>query len=404
MRDPIGLEKAVGNLQEVLSDICEKLPEDKRGSACKLLKKASNEQYIDDKINLINLVVERISSEVGKVRASARKHGTIEKDNGEEIPYSAELESEICDIFKSIYQKERKIGASEVNSKTLEFLKFKLHDLVANGKEILWLDVGCGDGRCLEVLDEIHSRENLKYHGIDFSYKYLDNAEKLAQKYKLDAKVEKMDAAAMKFDSLYDLSSAILLLHEIDPLCLPYVLKNILSTLKDYGTLVISDFEGPYEQEENVVAWSAEEIKQILTKIVGANMSVNFVSSGEYPTELGFYRCYVKKPEFNHETFENFMQRYSDFLKAKKEDSKKKRNELRNLINKRVYDILNRPNIDTKNLSEEDMKNISSTIENEYGIKAHKIRLLTNQIIFLDDKIEEQVSIHMMNLSPLKLL
>ena len=305
------------------------------------------------------------------------------------IPYLSELESEIADIFKSIYQKDRKAGVSEVNAKTLESLKHKLHDLKASGNNINWLDMGCGDGRCLEVLDDIQDRGNIYYHGIDISHKFLDDAQIRARKYGIKSNIETMNTAAMEFDSEFDLVSAVLFLHEVDPLCLPYVIRNMLRALKSDGTLVISDFEGPYEQEEGVVSWGAEYLEKFLSNIGGARMSPGFVPSGEFPKELGFYRCYVKKPELDEERFKKFIEGYGGFMKAKKEDSRKRREELRSQINKRVCEILKRPDIDTKNITDEDKKLLRESMGKEYGIKAMKIRLLTNEILFLDEKIGE---------------
>ncbi len=305
------------------------------------------------------------------------------------VPFLSDLESEICDIFKSIYQKERKADASEINSKTLEFLKYKLLDLMASGKRINWLDVGCGDGRSLYVLDAVQDRGNIRYHGTDSSYKYFDDTEKRARKYELDARLDKIDAAAMKFDSEYDVISAVLLLHEVDPLCLPYILRNMLQALKGDGTLIIADFQGPYEQEEGVVAWGVEDIENLLESIGGAKMGIEFVPSSQYPDELGFYRCYVKKPGLDREKFSNLLHEYGNFLDAKKEESKRKRGELGSQIKERVRKLLNRSDVDLKNISEEEMRRIRNEIGDEYGIKAHKIRLLTSQIEFLNDKIEE---------------
>jgi hypothetical protein len=60
---------------------------------------------------------------------------------------------------------------------------------------------------------------------------------------------------------------------------------------------------------------------------------------------------------------------------------------LRRQLKGRITDILGRSDIDTKNISDEEIEKIKDVIEPEYGIKAHKIRLLNNQIEFLDDKI-----------------
>ena len=316
-------------------------------------------------------------------------HESSEEPKENTIPHLSYLESEIYDLFKSVYQKEREEGASEVNSKTLELLKHKLLDLTASGKEIDWLDVGCGDGRCLEVLDAIQNRKKIRYHGIDNMHKYLDDAEERARGYSIVATFDKTNAAIMDFDSEYDVVSAVLLLHEVDPLCLPYVLRNMLNALKDDGTLVISDFQGPYEQESDVVAWSVEDITHLLKNIGVTGVSPEFIPSKQYPDDLGFYRCYVKKSRLANEKFDELLQGYDNFLTAKKKESKQERNNLRDQIEERVRKLLNRPDIDLKNLSEEEMQRIRNEIESEYGIKAYKVRLFVSQIEFLDDKIEE---------------
>jgi ubiquinone/menaquinone biosynthesis C-methylase UbiE len=337
--------------------------------------------------------VQKQETEIGesKTPKSSEVKETGSSKNNEPL-YSHELVTEICDIFKSVYQKEREKGESDVNSKTLTFLKTKLHDLTAAKRPFKWLDVGCGDGRALDVLDTVNMpRDMFEYHGIDAIHKYLDEAEEQAKKYKLvHYTIEKMEAAQMNFDSEFDIISVILLLHEVDPLCLPYVIRNMICALKTEGTLVISDFQGPYEQEEGIVAWSADDIERLLENICEeAKVSFEPLPAGKYPKELGFYACYVKKSIINVETFETFMGNYNEFLKCKKDESKELRKELQRQIKERVTDILGRSNIDTKNITEEEMGRINGAIEKEYGIKAHKIRLLTNQIEFLDDKLEE---------------
>jgi len=419
VRDPIVLDKAVLTLEKRLSAVCDKMPEDERGDACGLLNEIKDEIYVEDKINLVNILIEKMSAQIkrgkkmGKYEIrdsifqinegsnnvqslnnppiSNEMEKTVEEDQSLEKkinPYSSELESEIADIFKSIYQKDRKEGVSEVNAKTLESLKHKIHDLKASGNNINWLDMGCGDGRCLEVLDDIQNRGDIYYHGIDISHKFLDDAQTRAKKYGIKSKIEAMSTSAMEFDSKFDLVSAVLFLHEVDPLCLPYVIRNMLRALKSDGTLVISDFEGPYEQEEGVVSWGVEYLGKFLLNIGGARMSPGFMPSGE-SKEFGFYRCYVKKPELDENVFQKFIDGYSGFMKEKKEDSRKMRDELRSQIKKKVCEILERPDIDLKNISDDEKALLRESMEKEYGFKALKIRLLTNEILFLDEKIGE---------------
>ncbi len=75
IRDPIGLEKGMLNMQTVLSIICAKMPEEERGEARELLKKAGDELYIEDKLPLINMVLSKISSQI----STAKNIEVIEK-------------------------------------------------------------------------------------------------------------------------------------------------------------------------------------------------------------------------------------------------------------------------------------------------------------------------------------
>ncbi len=50
---------------------------------------------------------------------------------------------------------------------------------------------------------------------------------------------------------------------------------------------------------------------------------------------------------------------------------------------------MKRPDIDTKNITDEEKALLRESMGKEYGIKALKIRLLTNEILFLDEKTGE---------------
>lgn len=66
IRDPIGLEKGITNLQSALAAICAKMPESERIEACELLKKVNEELLIEDKLPLINMVLSKFSSQMDK--------------------------------------------------------------------------------------------------------------------------------------------------------------------------------------------------------------------------------------------------------------------------------------------------------------------------------------------------
>ncbi len=67
IRDPISLEKRVQTMQNALSAICARMPVEERGDACELLSKANVEQYVEDKLELINIVLSKIPSQIGNV-------------------------------------------------------------------------------------------------------------------------------------------------------------------------------------------------------------------------------------------------------------------------------------------------------------------------------------------------
>ena len=60
VRDPIGLEKSVDNLHMALSAVCDRMPEEHKGEACKILTKAQNEEFVEDKLDLISMVLSKI--------------------------------------------------------------------------------------------------------------------------------------------------------------------------------------------------------------------------------------------------------------------------------------------------------------------------------------------------------
>lgn len=298
---------------------------------------------------------------------------------------------EIGDIFRSTRQKECEEGVRDTNSKTLKYLKEKLdHHIQTDHQEIDWLDVGCGNGRCLDILDAFQKSitNKIRYHGIDSSNKYFGDAKERASRYNLDARFSVMNAATMGCTSKYDVVSAVLLLHEVDPLCLPYVLRNMITALKDDGILVISDFQTPSERESDVVVWSIENIKYLLENI-GTNMGdlipIEILPSKRYPEDFGFYSCYVKKSDINEEKFNKMLQEYGDFLEKKRRRSKQERDDIRNSIEKALSEV----GINASNMSIEVILKVLNEIGYGQLIKVYKIRLLEKQIDFLDKKINE---------------
>ena len=95
VRDPIGLEKSVGNLEFALSDICNRMGGKDKGEACKLLEKSKNEQYVEDKINLINMVLSKIPFSIKEETEHEKSNGDIFNINADQITVTTNKNSKI---------------------------------------------------------------------------------------------------------------------------------------------------------------------------------------------------------------------------------------------------------------------------------------------------------------------
>ncbi|MCD4777677.1 MAG: HEAT repeat domain-containing protein [Desulfobacterales bacterium] len=77
VRDPIGLEKSVNNLEIVLSDICNRMAGIEKGEACELLEREKNEQYIEDKLPLMIMILSKVTSQIDKQKYEIREELVI---------------------------------------------------------------------------------------------------------------------------------------------------------------------------------------------------------------------------------------------------------------------------------------------------------------------------------------
>lgn len=106
IKDTIGLEKAVKIMQNQLSNICSKLPEEEKGEACEYLREAKEEIYIEDKLDLINIVLSKISPQIGKMKN--RKNikinisGNQSRVNIESIDKSINITGDLLTDFESL--------------------------------------------------------------------------------------------------------------------------------------------------------------------------------------------------------------------------------------------------------------------------------------------------------------
>lgn len=236
------------------------------------------------------------------------------------LGYSYDIDGIVEDIFSTRHQKS--IDMEEHNSKTLAMLNEKLLEKKNINRKLFWLDVGCGNGRCLKSIDVLERNGNLyeqkliNYIGIDISRKCMVEAKSIAKLYYINHNMLIGNAKFLYFSIKFDIISAILLLHEIDPIDLPYILNNLLKMLNEDGKLIISDFNDPMEREPGIIVWDVADVNHIVENVGGVIVDLRLENSSFDP-ESRFYSLCIKNSKRKH-NFKKFMKlEYFGFLDDK---------------------------------------------------------------------------------------
>ncbi len=109
---PIINASMIAEIHEKAKMLCKKMPDEERGEAWELLKKLNEEPYIEHKIPVINMVLSKISSQIGKERELGDKPKTFAGRFFEKINTPATIASfagfiilEVFDIYLTDYNK-----------------------------------------------------------------------------------------------------------------------------------------------------------------------------------------------------------------------------------------------------------------------------------------------------------
>ena len=109
VKDPIGLEKSINNLEMALSDICDRMSGKEKVEACKLLEKSKNEQFVEDKIDLINMVLTKIPSSIKEETEHELSNGDTFNIQADQVTVTSNKNSEISEqnsgIMSTIHTK-----------------------------------------------------------------------------------------------------------------------------------------------------------------------------------------------------------------------------------------------------------------------------------------------------------
>jgi SAM-dependent methyltransferase len=303
-----------------------------------------------------------------------------------------EIREQLFEMFGETLQKNYIDSRKEAHSKSLEFIRNHIHRFYTKNKSIVWLDVGCGEGRCLNVFnifieEDQNWSHDIHYIGIDENPNLLTKAEELAkifEKNGLKASFAPVKAQEIYQYPKYDLISSIFLLHEIDPPLLPYILQRMLYALKEEGYLVIYDFQEPIEKEPRIVVWDKADIKYIMENAFGARPSCQKMVGTDFPEERIFFSCYVHPNEqLDEKKFKDFLEQYPKFINNKIRKLQKRHDDLENQFKTRVQQILQIADVKLSLLSGDEVKKISNEIEPIYKIKFQKMKLINQEILYL---------------------
>ncbi len=125
IKDPIGLEKSVGNMMVALSHICAELPERERGNACELLKKAKEEQYIEDKLDLINMVLSKISPQISDMNKTiiVNQYGNGDRFYNESVDNSINILGDLTADLETLSALIRRDYSRDDRNEVLQIVK-----------------------------------------------------------------------------------------------------------------------------------------------------------------------------------------------------------------------------------------------------------------------------------------
>jgi SAM-dependent methyltransferase len=345
---------------------------------------------------LINAAWISVRNEIPKYISafSSLQEQEIGTENKEKLNI-IEIEKILFELFGKTTQVIYSDSKIEAHSKSLECVTKRIQDLYRSNTHIKWLDVGCGEGRCLNVMHNfIHENDKrehkIQYLGIDSSKDGFLKAKEITNKFKenMECCFDKYNVEKYICNDSYDLVTAIFLIHEIPPAILPLALKNMISSLRPDGQMIIYDFHEPIEIENRIVVWDLEDIIEMMKNAFNATPNCGMKEGKNFPKERTFYSCKFSRPsEIDEKKFSDFMLMYPEFVKKKIEKIKDRCNTLDKEFDKRIKDILEIEGEIIGPFSKKEINKIYNEIGTEYQIKYVKRYLYNRERLYLEDEV-----------------
>ncbi|UCD17807.1 MAG: methyltransferase domain-containing protein, partial [Candidatus Zixiibacteriota bacterium] len=281
----------------------------------------------------------------------------------------------------------------------LEFLK----PILAKNDSVCWIDLGCGNGRNLEMLasvpdvfrnkitmDGLESRddENLKQ---EFSYHFEKWFSQKADKHFIVRKLSEFG-----HENVYNIASATLMLHEINLEDLLPSLRCAINCLKNDGIIVIIDLVDYYYNESDIMTWELEEMKAIFELF---NAGVEIIASDQEYHELRYTFMTIKHPYYlmvirklnpipaitaEHD------EKFQSILKSKMDGLKETRVQLENRMQEKINTVISLKTIERLKTPRQKREEITRILGQNESISKMDIEDIKN--CFQIHQLEQQIS------------
>lgn len=154
-----------------------------------------------------------------------------------------------------------------------------------------WLDLACGRGQIIVLLDEnlsAEARAKIEYWAYDLDQEFARETRKTAERLGF-ASLESRVGDLSDFDRIlpaegfFDFITLTNTVHEIEPVRLAHLLVSCMGRLTDTGTLFIYDMERIKPPELGALPWSRDDIRRMVRRMLNA------LGASEYRPEVGLW-------------------------------------------------------------------------------------------------------------------
>lgn len=280
-------------------------------------------------------------------------------------------------------------------------LKF-LKKIMDKKESIKWIDLGCGNGRNLDLLVKLHpeQRKKLQITGLDFRNKNLKQEfiqhynkwfPNLKKKYFIKEELSEFSQI-----NSFDFATASLLIHEISVENILSSLKNSINCLKNNGILVLIDLIDYQSNELGIVTWDMDDIKSILKlfssfiRIETSEVGFHEIRYSYMSENIQYYCVSVRKLKNITKITKLQQEKLTKLLKRKIKKLEEMKSIVNNQIQEKIKNVIPKSKIEKINTPRMKLEEMKKIIDEEKYI--NKIEIEDIQNCFRTRQLASQIS------------